>query len=122
MTAYFPKTNTLGRFFTVSKSLGFSFWTIGSREPPLTKILFLERSGILSGISGTIGLNKIAAESTSGRSNSILAAIFTPLNTRWPLHFVNQSYRVWMRFLQNWLIRLYGTLSLRHQKLLRLVV
>jgi len=42
------------------------------------KTCLAERSGDISGMSGTIGRNKIAEESKLGLRNSSLAAIFAP--------------------------------------------
>src|ERR1051325_7138574 len=53
--------------------------TIGSYSPEDMKICLLVRFGNVCGTSGTIARKRIAEESISGRSNSILAAMFAPL-------------------------------------------
>src|SRR5213596_2222161 len=52
---------------------------IGSWFPAPIQTRTDERSGKLSGTSGTMARNNIAAHSISGRSNNILAAMFAPL-------------------------------------------
>ena len=61
-------------FLNKPKSLSAScLETIGSYSPEDMKICFLVRSGNVCGTSGTIARKRIAEESISGRSNSILA-------------------------------------------------
>ena len=61
-----------------TSSLVFDAEMIGSCAPAPIQMRFEFKLGVVSGTSGTIARNKTAADKTSGRSRSMLAAMFAP--------------------------------------------